>query len=100
MTVNDEKIDEWEGVITQTRQETFQDVVNFPNKFNAQIIALLQSVDGTEPPVTAGARTRLVDLQVQWEQHRGSLETLMGEDLEAFNEAVRAAGVPAVIIRR
>ncbi len=95
-----EKIDEWEGVITQTRQETFQDVVNFPNKFNAQIIALLQSVDGTEPPVTAGAGTRLVDLQAQWEQHRVSLETLLGEDLEAFNEAVRAAGVPAVIIRR
>ena len=95
-----DKIDAWEEQMAQTRQETFQDVINFPNKFNAQVIALLGSVDGTEPPVTRGARDRLADLQNEWVAHAVALEALAGADVDAFNSAVSGAGVPAVIIKR
>ncbi len=48
----------WEEVLVQSKQETFQDVINFPNKLNAEFIWLLGNVDTAGPPVTQGARDR------------------------------------------
>ena len=92
------KITEWEDKVAQTRQETFQDVINFTNRFNAQVIALITSVDATEPPVTHGARRRLADLEAEWGTYEREFEGLMDSDLAAFNALVRESGIPPVII--
>ena len=55
-------IDNWEGQVVQTEMKTFQDVVNFINRLNAHMINLLETIDGSDPPLTQGQRDRYGDL--------------------------------------
>lgn len=89
-----------EDALVQTRQETFQDVINFLNRLDAQILHLIGSVDGTEPPVTQGARMRLDDLAAAWAEQASVRDEILGPELDAFEALLERLGVPHVVIRR
>ncbi len=93
-------ITEWEEQLVQPRQRTFQDVINYVNQLDAQILALIGSVDGTEPPVTAGARERLGDLADEWRTRADERDRLIDEELAAFERLLDALGIPHVILPR
>lgn len=95
-----ERITTWEEEVVQPRQKTFQDVINFLNQLDAQILALAGSVDGTEPPVTQGARERLQDLGEQWSAHARTRDVILDEELAAFERLLDALGIPHVVIPR
>ncbi|QXD15831.1 glycosyl hydrolase [Rhodocaloribacter litoris] len=88
----------WEEHLVQPRQETFQDVINFPNKLNAHLLNLMSKIDGSPPPVTQGMRARLNDLLARWDEHRATMQRLLDEDVAAFNALFDALGIPAVIV--
>jgi photosystem II stability/assembly factor-like uncharacterized protein len=94
------KIEAWEDVLVQPDQKTFQDVINFVNQLDAQLLALIQSVDGTEPPVTQGARDRLQDLTDAWEGHARARDAIFEEDLAGFERLLGELGIPHVVIPR
>jgi hypothetical protein len=87
-----------ENVLVQPDQKTFQDVINFVNQLDAQLLALIQSVDGTEPPVTQGARDRLRDLTDAWAGHARTRDAIFEEDLEAFERLLDELGIPHVVL--
>lgn len=95
-----EKIAGWEAELVQPGQKTFQDVINFLNQLDAQILALVESVDGTEPPVTRGARDRLGDLAGEWSGHARARDSILQEDLAGFERLLDALGIPHVILPR
>ncbi|HSM61512.1 MAG TPA: hypothetical protein VK849_11970 [Longimicrobiales bacterium] len=95
-----DRIQGWEGQVVQPDQKTFQDVINFLNRLDAQILALIESVDGTEPPLTQGARDRLRDLAAEWGAHARARDAILDEDLAAFERLLDELGVPHVVIRR
>ncbi len=95
-----EKIDGWEGALVQPDQRTFQDVINFLNRLDAQILALVESVDGTEPPVTEGAKERLRDLAAEWDGHARARDAILDDDVRAFERLLEELGVPHVVISR
>ncbi|NIP59502.1 MAG: hypothetical protein GWM92_14325 [Gemmatimonadetes bacterium] len=90
-------LETWETTVVQAKQETFQDVINFQNRLDAQILHLFGSVDGTEPPVTEGARERLADLEEEWSERSDAFAALM-DRLAAFNALIRELEVPPVVI--
>ncbi len=92
-------ITEWEGELAQPKQKTFQDVINFENKLNAEFLSLIGSVDGTPPPVIQGARDRLADLLAEWSTHRSTMNDLF-QQLEAFNRLVQDLGIPPIVVKR
>ena len=91
------RITEWEEELIQRRQQTFQDVINFRNKLDAQILALIGSVDGTEPPLTAGAGERWTDLQEEWAAHENTLGQLL-QAVNAFNDFLTESGVQPITV--
>ncbi len=93
------RITAWEEELVQPDQRTFQDVINYLNQLDAQILALVGSVDGTEPPVTEGARARLGDLAAMWEAHADTRDVILDEELAAFEALLRELGLPHVIVR-
>lgn len=93
-----EKITGWEDPLVQRRQKTFQDVINFTNRLDAQVLELIASVDGTEPPLTQGAQTRLRDVQREWAGHRAALESLLANDVAAFNRLIRELGIDPIVV--
>ncbi len=89
-----------EDRIVQTRRRTQQDMVNFAPLLATHLSTLMGEVDGTDLPPTAGARERLDDLGGEWAREKAALDHALGELLDAFNQLVREAGIPAVILRR
>jgi photosystem II stability/assembly factor-like uncharacterized protein len=91
------KISDWIESVVQPNQETFQDVINFPNKLNAQFLYLYNSMDGIVPPVTEGAKQRLDDLQQVWRERKRTMQTILSEDVASFNDIFEENNIPAVI---
>jgi len=91
-------IDTWEENLIQPKTQTFQDVVNFPNQLNAELLTLKGRVETHEPRPTAGARQRLSDLQAEWERHLSAMRQLINEDLAAFNQAYREQELPVIML--
>ena len=58
----EEKLKSWEVNLIQPNQKTFQDVINFHNKLNAEWMYLKEYVDSEDPKVTQGAEIRHNDL--------------------------------------
>ena len=93
-----EKIDNWKKQIIQEKQKTFQDVINFPNKLNAQFIYMLSAVDGVEPPLTEGERMRFEDLVTEWTTLQEEMQSILDTDVPAFNTIYQQQALPAIII--
>lgn len=92
-----EKITDWEDNLIQRDQKTFQDVINFPNQLNAELMNLKGRVDGLVPDPTAGAKARLNDLLEEWSMHKIAMKQLLNEDIPAFNDMYQKQALPAVL---
>lgn len=90
-------IDSVEAVIINAKGKTFQDVINFRNGLNDQYLNLSAAVDGTDRPVTQGARTRFADLEEQWRAISPRIERILGPDLDRLNALVRDKNIPAIV---
>ncbi len=88
-----DEIDEWESGLIQPDQKTFQDVINFPNKLNAEVNNLMGRMGGMEPVITNGMKQRLKDLQDQYEAVEKEKERIISQELKAFNHAFKNANV-------
>ncbi len=93
-----EQLGTWEKQVIQPSQKTFQDVINFPNRLNAQLVFLASQLDTNDPKPTQGCQDRLAELVKQWETQKSALETIVGGPIAQFNQAYRAKDLPALII--
>ena len=89
----------WEDVALQSRQKTFQDVINFRNQLNAHYLYVAEELDGDDPTVTDGIRARLKDLDAEWVAHDGEWQAILGKTVPAFAAALTRAGVGTVVVR-
>jgi hypothetical protein len=80
-----EEIKHIEKKLVQTRQKTFQDVINFPNMLDNQLLVLQNTISGAEPPVTNGAKERFRDLQSEWSKYKSEIDQLFNQKIPGFN---------------
>ena len=92
------RLDTWERELIQPDQKTFQDVINFNNKLNAEFMHLKGYVDSPMPDVTKGAQERYKDLASTWEKHKASLETLIAGEIADFNAEYKALEIPSLVV--
>ncbi len=92
------RIDELEGRLVQPKQKTFQDVINFPNQLNADLIQLMSLVDQSDPPLTRGARRLSAELQARWSELRAEARRILETEVADFNALVEREGVSAIIV--
>jgi photosystem II stability/assembly factor-like uncharacterized protein len=92
------KINTWEEQLITPKQETFQDVINFYNRLNAEMLDLKKRIDEHDPRPTAGVHTRMMDLMQEWATHKATLEKLINVDVAKFNEMYKQKAIPALIV--
>lgn len=86
-------INSWESELIQRDQKTFQDVINFPNKLNAEMANLMSTMNVSQPILTEGMRVRKKELLAQWaKSHKHFADTIVKE-VELFNQAFSASGI-------
>lgn len=92
------RITTWEENLIQPKQKTFQDVINFTNQLNAQLLHLRGYVNAVEPKVTKGAKQRLQDLLGQWNGFKSEHDAIINIEMKAFNDLYEELGIPAIIL--
>lgn len=93
-----EEVTSWIEATIQPRQKTFQDVINFPNKLNAQLLHIYGTIDSRNPPITEGEKQRLGDLKDKWNERKEEMQNILNEDVTAFNAIFDENNIPAIII--
>lgn len=93
-----EKLSQWERTLIQPDQKTFQDVINFNNKLNAEWMHLKGYVDSPDPAVTQGAKDRFNDLQQEWKDAKKALQNLIDNEIATFNQAYKELNIPSLIV--
>ena len=93
-----EKINKWESKLIQPKQKTFQDVINFLNQLNAELLNLKSRVDGPDPKPTAGAYARFTDLSNSWETFKTQMDQIIEVDFKNYNELYKKLEIPAIIL--
>ncbi len=89
---------ELEETLVQTKSETFQDIINFPNQLDSELATLASALDLPGVPVTAGARQRAADLRERWQERQGAIADLLERQLGELNALAARLAVPAVVL--
>ncbi len=92
------RIEIWEEKLIQPKQKTFQDVINFNNRLNADFMHLKGFVDSAEPKVTEGAKERLRDLMAQWRIFENEKNDIVTNEMSNYNELYKTLKLPAILL--
>jgi photosystem II stability/assembly factor-like uncharacterized protein len=88
----------WEEQLIQPKQKTFQDVINFRNQLNAELLQLRSMIDSHIPKPTKGTEMRLNELLESWEQYKAEMNQIIETEIGGFNKAYQSRNIPALII--
>lgn len=92
------KINDWEAQVIQTKHANGQDVINFYNRLNAEMLNLKSRMDAVNPTVTAGAKTKLAELVAEWGQRKQEMVQLLDGNISKFNQLYKEKAFPAITI--
>ena len=86
------RIQNWDEEIVQRKTKVYDDVENFPNKFTAQYLFLLNQTQSSLPRITNSSRERRIDLDTQWKAFEMRYNKLITVDIPDFNKMLWEAG--------
>ena len=92
------KLTALEEKIINPRIKANQDTLNFTPKLDFQIAALAGFVDSADAKPTAASFARRMELVAQLDAASKEFDTVVGNELAAFNRAVEDAGIPPVAV--
>ncbi len=79
-------INAWEARMTQLKHETYEDEDAWPNMLDGQLRFVMDVIDRSGAPVTAGARSRMQDLQAEWQQRQAEMAEIVSNYIDPINE--------------
>ncbi len=93
------KLTEIEEALYQTKNQSSQDPLNFPIRLNNKLAALAGVVSRSETAPTDQSYTVYDELAAQIDAQLRKLGQVMKTDVPAFNQLVRDANIPAVVVK-
>lgn len=89
-------LDSLEKTIVQAQQETFQDVINFPNQIDGQLMHIQGIIDGSYPPITQGQQQRATDILDAWQEKRDFAREFISQELGSYNKMIQERAIPFI----
>lgn len=91
-----ERMKQWDEDMVQRKSKAYDDVENFPNKFTANYLFMLNHAESDIPRVTKPTLDRLAELNSQWSSLKSRAQEFIDKDLPALNKELWAAGIGAI----
>jgi photosystem II stability/assembly factor-like uncharacterized protein len=91
-----DKLKTWDEEMVQRKSQAYDDVENFPNKFTAEYLFLMNQSNSSLPRVNQSSIDRRNELDAQWVGLKQRAETLMKSDIPSFNKKLWENGVGAI----
>ncbi|MBK9567660.1 MAG: glycosyl hydrolase [Saprospiraceae bacterium] len=90
------KMKAWDEDMVQRKSKAYDDVENFPNKFTANYLFMLNHNESDLPRVNQPTLDRKKELDSEWEALKSRANELLDKSLPLFNQQLWEAGVGAV----
>ena len=88
----------WEEKITQLKFETYEDEDAWATMFDGQLRYLMDTIDDSGAPVTAGMRIRQADLMQEWDTLETELRNVTENYIEPINSWALERREPHVVM--
>ena len=88
----------WDEDMIQRKSKAYDDVENFPNKFTAEYMFLINQTESPIPRVNQSSRDRKTELDSQWITLKSRANTFINSAIPEFNKKLWEAGIGAIQI--
>jgi len=93
------KLKSWDEDMVQRKSKAYDDVENFPNKFTAEYLFLIDQTRSTLPRVNKSSKDRRAELDSQWVGLNAKAESLLNKEIPAYNQKLWQSGIGAVRLK-
>lgn len=90
----------WDSEMIQRKSKAYDDVENFPNKFTAEYIFLINQSNSTIPRINQGSRDRKAELDAQWLPLKQKGEAFLKIGIPAYTNKLWEAGIGAIRLQK
>jgi len=90
------KMKAWDEDMVQRKSKAYDDVENFPNKFTANYLFLINQTESDIPRVNQPSLDRLKQLNTEWSQLKGRGTEILDKDVPSFNKRLWELGLGAI----
>jgi photosystem II stability/assembly factor-like uncharacterized protein len=91
-----QKMKAWDEEMIQRKSKAYDDVENFPNKFTANYMFLINQTESDIPRVNQPSINLMNKLNAEWAALRARAVEMLENDLPALNKKLWEAGVGAI----
>jgi photosystem II stability/assembly factor-like uncharacterized protein len=93
-----EAVKAWDDSIFSSERAYFQDVLNWPDRLDAELLNFYGTVAGALPPLSPGIHERFEVVTGHWDEAMSERDRIVAEELAAFNAAYADQGLAAIIL--
>ncbi|MEK6335479.1 MAG: glycosyl hydrolase [Acidobacteriota bacterium] len=90
------KMKAWDEDMVQRKSKAYDDVENFPNKFTANYMFLINQTESDIPRVNQPSMDRMKELNGQWSALKARANEILNQDIPALNKRLWDAGLGAI----
>ncbi|HSP89451.1 MAG TPA: hypothetical protein VLN08_01005, partial [Vicinamibacterales bacterium] len=90
------KLKAWDDEMVQRRSRAYDDVENFPNRFTANYLFLINHAESDLPGVNQPSLDRLAQMNGEWAALKARADRLIAEEVPALNKKLWALGFGAI----
>lgn len=90
------KVKAWDEDMVQRKSKAYDDVENFPNKFTANYMFLINQTESDIPRVNQPSLDRMKELNGQWSALKARANEILNQDIPSLNKRMWDAGLGAI----
>lgn len=90
------KLKAWDEDMVQRKSRAYDDVENFPNKFTANYLFLINQTESDLPRVNQPSLDQLGKMTAEWSALKARSDEMLNKDIPALNKKLWDAGVGAI----
>jgi len=90
------KMKAWDEDMIQRKSKAYDDVENFPNKFTANYMFLINQTESDIPRVNQPSLDRLAGLNAEWISLKSKSDEILDKDIPMLNKMLWDAGIGAL----
>ncbi len=90
------ELDRWDKEMVQRKSKAYDDVENFPNKFTAEYMFMIDQTNSAIPRVNKSSKERREELDKQWSGLKQQAGMLIEQSIPDYNKQLWEAGIGAL----
>jgi hypothetical protein len=90
------KMTSWDELMVQRKSKAYDDVENFPNKFTADFLYLINQTESDIPRVNQPSQDLYYELSSKWTELRKDGQEIIEKEIPAINQKFWDAGIGAI----